>query len=58
MRSTTACKIYENDIRFEVKSAGTDETTNTVLSEKNTKLGRQYSGNGKTPPKLYPKTLP
>lgn len=33
MRSATACKIYKNDIRFEVKSAGTDETANTVLSE-------------------------
>lgn len=33
MRSATACKIYENDIRFEVKSAGTDETANSVLSE-------------------------
>ena len=32
MRSATAQKIYENDIRFEVKSAGTDKTANTVLS--------------------------
>jgi len=32
MRSATAHKIYENDPRFEVKSAGTDETANTVLS--------------------------
>ena len=33
MRSATACKIYENDIRFEVKSAGTDKSANTILSE-------------------------
>jgi len=33
MRSATAQKIYENDYRFEVKSAGTDKTANTVLSE-------------------------
>jgi len=33
MRSATAHKIYENDIRFEVKSAGTDKTANTVLSD-------------------------
>jgi len=32
MRSATAHKIYENDIRFEVKSAGTDKTANTVLT--------------------------
>ena len=32
IRSATAHKIYENDSRFEVKSAGTDETANTVLS--------------------------
>ena len=32
MRSATAQKIYENDNRFEVKSAGTDKTANTVLS--------------------------
>ena len=32
MRSATAHKIYENDFRFEVKSAGTDEAANTVLS--------------------------
>ena len=33
MRSATAHKIYENDCRFEVKSAGTDKTANTVLSD-------------------------
>lgn len=33
MRSATAHKIYEADSRFEVKSAGTDKTANTVLSE-------------------------
>ena len=32
MRSATAHKIYENDIRFEVKSAGTDENANTPLT--------------------------
>ncbi|POY36751.1 protein tyrosine phosphatase [Solitalea longa] len=32
MRSATAHKIYENDNRFEVKSAGTDKTANTVLT--------------------------
>ena len=33
MRSATAHKLYENDSRFEVKSAGTDKTANTVLSD-------------------------
>ncbi len=32
MRSATAHKIYETDNRFEVKSAGTDKTANTVLT--------------------------
>ncbi len=32
MRSATAHKIYENDHRFIVKSAGTDKTANTVIS--------------------------
>ncbi len=32
MRSATAEKIFEKDDRFEVKSAGTDKTANTVLS--------------------------
>jgi predicted protein tyrosine phosphatase len=32
MRSVTAHKIYEDDDRFEVKSAGTDKTANTVLT--------------------------
>lgn len=32
MRSATAHKIYENDSRFEVKSAGTDKSANTVIS--------------------------
>ncbi|MDF7817536.1 protein tyrosine phosphatase [Runella sp. MFBS21] len=32
MRSATAHKIYENDLRFEVKSAGTDKTAKTVIS--------------------------
>lgn len=32
MRSATAHAIYENDERFDVKSAGTDTTANTVLS--------------------------
>ncbi len=33
MRSATAHKIYESDERFVVKSAGTDKTANTVLTE-------------------------
>ena len=33
MRSATAQKIYDADIRFEVRSAGTDLTANIVLSE-------------------------
>jgi len=33
MRSATAHKIYENDTRFEVDSAGTDRTANVVLEE-------------------------
>jgi predicted protein tyrosine phosphatase len=33
MRSATAHKIYESDDRFEVISAGTDKTANTVLTE-------------------------
>jgi predicted protein tyrosine phosphatase len=33
MRSATAHKIYESDDRFEVKSAGTDKSANTVLTE-------------------------
>ncbi len=33
MRSATAHKIYENDDRFEVDSAGTDRTANVVLEE-------------------------
>lgn len=33
MRSTTAHKIYENDERFEVDSAGTDRTSNVVLED-------------------------
>lgn len=33
MRSATAHKMYETDNRFEIKSAGTDKTANTVLSE-------------------------
>ncbi|HLP49669.1 MAG TPA: hypothetical protein VK154_02235 [Chitinophagales bacterium] len=32
MRSATAHKIYEDDPRFEVKSAGTDSSANTVIS--------------------------
>ena len=32
MRSATAQKIYENDVRFEVKSAGTDEDADTPLT--------------------------
>jgi predicted protein tyrosine phosphatase len=32
MRSATAQKIYENDPRFEVKSAGTAKDANTQLS--------------------------
>jgi predicted protein tyrosine phosphatase len=32
MRSATAHQIFENDDRFEVKSAGTDQSANTVLS--------------------------
>ena len=33
MRSATAHKIYENDGRFHVKSAGTDKTADTVLTD-------------------------
>lgn len=33
MRSATAHKVYEGDSRFEVKSAGTDHSANTVLTE-------------------------
>ena len=33
MRSATAHRIYVNDHRFEVKSAGTDKTANTVLTD-------------------------
>ncbi len=33
MRSLTAHKIYENDDRFDVKSAGTDKTANNVLTD-------------------------
>ena len=33
MRSATAHKIYANDNRFEVKSAGTDKAANTVLTD-------------------------
>ncbi len=32
MRSATAHEIYAADPRFEVKSAGTDKTANTVIS--------------------------
>jgi|GEM_PF-432832 len=32
MRSATAHKIYENDKRFDVKSAGTDKSANTVIT--------------------------
>ena len=32
MRSATAHKIFEEDNRFEVKSAGTDRLASTVLS--------------------------
>jgi predicted protein tyrosine phosphatase len=31
MRSATAHRIFENDLRFEVDSAGTDKTADTVL---------------------------
>jgi predicted protein tyrosine phosphatase len=33
MRSATAHKVYETDARFEVKSAGTDKSASTVLTE-------------------------
>ena len=33
MRSATAHKIYENDERFDVKSAGTDKTATTILND-------------------------
>ena len=33
MRSATAQSIYQEDVRFEVKSAGTDKSANVVLSE-------------------------
>lgn len=32
MRSATAHKIFENDNRFDVKSAGTDNSADTVIS--------------------------
>ena len=32
MRSATAHKIYEDDVRLEVKSAGTDKSASTVVS--------------------------
>ena len=32
MRSATAHKVFETDERFEVKSAGTDNTAHTVLT--------------------------
>jgi predicted protein tyrosine phosphatase len=32
MRSATAQNIFENDIRFEVKSAGTDQSAATILT--------------------------
>jgi predicted protein tyrosine phosphatase len=32
LRSATAHKVYEDDSRFEVKSAGTDKRANTVIS--------------------------
>lgn len=31
MRSATAHRIFESDLRFEVDSAGTDQSANTVL---------------------------
>lgn len=34
MRSATAYNIFKEDKRFEVRSAGTDKTANTVLSQK------------------------
>ncbi|HOY19804.1 MAG TPA: hypothetical protein PLC89_20995 [Haliscomenobacter sp.] len=34
MRSATAEKIYQNDVRFEVSSAGTHPSADTVLDEK------------------------
>jgi len=33
MRSATAHKIYTHDLRFEVKSAGTHHSAETVLSK-------------------------
>lgn len=33
MRSATADNIFKQDKRFEVRSAGTDKTANTVLSQ-------------------------
>ena len=33
MRSVTAQKIYEEDIRFDVKSAGIDSTADIVISD-------------------------
>ena len=32
MRSATAHRIFEKDNRFEVKSAGTDKTADTILT--------------------------
>ena|SRR5690554_6853108 len=33
MRSATAHKIYDSDNRFKVRSAGTDKTANTILTD-------------------------
>lgn len=33
MRSATAHSIYQDDHRFEVRSAGTDKTANVVISQ-------------------------
>ena len=33
MRSATANEIYKDDLRFEVKSAGTDKSAATVITE-------------------------
>ena len=47
MRSATAHKIFETDERFEVKSAGTDKTANTIFDKRASELGGHNCCNGK-----------
>lgn len=57
MRSATAHKIFENDDRFDVKSAGTDQTASTVLTRELFGMGGQHRSNGEGSPKFYPKEI-